>query len=176
MSKDTISTILDRRSIRRYKSDTIPDEDLAQIMEAGRQAPSGGNRQPRHFIVVRDSEVKQSVCQAANNQMWMASADVIIVALGLPDISQRWFMVDPAISLQNIVLAATSLGYGGCWIGAFDETKIKEILGIPEGPKVVALMPIGVPDQTPEAKPRKPVAELFSLNVFGGAIDLPPAP
>jgi nitroreductase len=170
MPKDTISTVIERRSIRRYKPEVIPDKDLAQILEAARQAPSGGNRQPRHFIIVRDSVVKHSVCEAANNQMWMEAADAIVIALGLPEVSQRWFMVDPAISLQNIALAATSLGYGTCWIGAFDEAKIKDIVGVPEGLKVVAMMPIGVPDQSPDPKPRKEIGELFSLDRFGGAL------
>ena len=163
---DTLEAILSRRSVRKYKPDPIPDEHLAQILEAGRQAPSGGNRQPWHFIVVKDPAVRQAVAQACNKQTWMADADAIICACGSSEIS-RWHQVDPTIALQNMILAATALGYGTCWVGAMAEDEVRAILGIPPEWQIVCLTPIGVPAESPAARDRKPTDEVFSRDKYG---------
>jgi len=163
---ETFDTIMQRRSIRKYKKDSIPEDDLKKILECGRQAPSAGNRQPWQFIIVRDPELKQKVASACSGQMWMADADVILAGVGIPNQSRGssgrlWYPVDVAIAMQNMILAATDLGYGTCWIGAFDEEKVKELLDVSEKDAVVALTPIGVPDQKPGPKHRKPAEEIF---------------
>ena len=167
MSKNTIVTIMERRSIRNYRPDPIPEEHIELILEAGRQAPSAGNRQPWHFVVVRDSELRKKTAQACHGQTWMADAALIVAAIGRPEISEKWSLIDPAIALQTMILAAHSLGYGTCWIGSFDEVEVKEALGIPEELKIVCLTPVGVPDVSPEARPRKPKDEIFSFDTFG---------
>lgn len=158
---ETIDAIMQRRSIRKYKKGSIPEEDLKKILECGRQAPSAANRQPWRFIVVRDSDLKQKVAQACSGQMWLADADVILAGVGIPEISSEWYPVDVAIAMQNMILSATDLGYGTCWIGAFDQEKVKAVLNLPESETVVALTPIGVPDQEPGPKPRRATEELF---------------
>ncbi|HID55036.1 TPA: nitroreductase [Candidatus Poribacteria bacterium] len=165
---DTVETILKRRSIRRYKREPIPEEDLRKILECGRQAPSAANRQPWHFIVTREPDLKAKLAEACNGQMWIADADVILTAVGLPSVNQKWYQVDVAIAMQNMILAATSLGYGTCWIGAFQKDKVKELLGIPEDMDVIALTPIGVPDQSPGPRSRKSPEEVFSKERYGG--------
>ena len=167
MSKSTISTIMERRSIRKYRPDPISEEHIEQILEAGRQAPSAGNRQPWHFVAVRDPELRKKTAQACHGQTWMADAALIVAAIGRPEISEKWYLVDPTIALQTMILAAHSLGYGTCWIGSFDEAEVKKVLGIPEALKVVCLTPIGVPDVSPEPRHRKPKGEVFSLDTFG---------
>ncbi|MCD6334982.1 MAG: nitroreductase family protein [Candidatus Latescibacteria bacterium] len=167
MSRNTIDTIMERRSIRNYRPDPIPEEHIEQILEAGRQAPSAGNRQPWHFVVVRDPELRKKTAQACHGQTWMADAALIVAAIGRPEISEKWHLIDPAIALQTMILAAHSLGYGTCWVGSFDEAEVKEVLGIPEELKVVCLTPVGVPDVSPEARPRKPQEEIFSFDTFG---------
>ncbi len=169
---DTIRTILARRSIRRYRSDPIPNDDLKQILEAGRQAPSAANRQPWHFVVVRDPDQKRRVAEACNGQMWMADADCILVGVGQPAVSSKWYRVDVAIAMENMVLAAWSLGYGTCWIGAFDPAKVKEACSIPEDMDVVACTPLGVPDVSPPARGRKEWEEVFSADTFGRPLTL----
>ncbi len=163
---DTLQAIMERRSIRAYKPEPIPQEHLRQILEAGRQAPSAANRQPWHFVVVGAPEQRQRVAQACNNQMWMADAAYILVAAGLPEISSKWYRVDVAIALENMVLAAKSLGYGTCWIGAFSPEAVAEAVGLPEGAEVVACTPLGVPDVTPPARQRKAFDEVFSLDRY----------
>lgn len=167
MPKDTLETIMKRRSIRTYKPEPIPDEDLELILEAGRQSPSGGNRQPWHFVVVKDAELRKQVAAACNNQHWMADAAVILAAIGLPEKSPRWSVVDPTIAFQTMILAAHSLGYGTCWIGAYNDAKVRELLGIPPDVHLICLTPVGVPDAYPEARPRNPRSEVFSLNRYG---------
>lgn len=164
---ETIATILARRSIRLFRPQPIPDGDLKQILETCRQAPSAANRQPWHFIVVGDPEQKRRVAEACNGQKWMAEAAYIVVALGLPAVSPKWYRVDVAIALENMVLAAASLGYGTCWIGAFDPQKVRDVCGIPAEAEVVACTPLGVPATCPQARDRKPWEQVFSRETYG---------
>jgi len=166
--RDTIAAIMERRSVRKYESKPLPDKDLQTILEAGRQAPSAANRQPWHFIVVRDPEQKRVVAEACSGQTWMADAAIIIAGVGKPGVNEKWYPVDVAIAMQNMILAATSLGYGTCWIGAFEEEKVAQVLGVPQDCKVVALTPVGVPADRPAARPRQPLSEFASLDRYGG--------
>ena len=170
---DTLQTIFERRSIRKYRPDPIPDEDLKQILEAGRQAPSAANRQPWHFVVVGQPEQKRRVAQACNGQMWMADAAYILVGVGLPQVSSKWYRVDVAIAMENMVLAARSLGYGTCWIGAFEPEQVKEVCQLPPEAEVIACTPLGVPDVSPSARGRKAWNEVFSAERYGQALRLP---
>jgi len=164
---DTLQAVFERRSIRKYRQDAISDDHLKQILEAGRQAPSAANRQPWHFIVVGEPEQKERVAQACNGQIWVADAAYILVAVGLPQASSKWYRVDVTIALQNMVLAARSLGYGTCWIGAFDPTRVKEVCKVPAEMEVVACTPLGVPDINPAARQRKPWEQVFSADRYG---------
>ena len=169
---DTLTTILERRSIRKYRTAPIPDEDLRQILEACRQAPSAGNRQPWHFVVVGDPDHKARVAQACRGQLWMADAAYIVVAVGLPAVSERWYRVDVAIAMENLVLAARSLGYGTCWIGALASEELHALCDLPEGSEVVACTPLGVPDVSPEPRGRKAWDEVFSRDRYGKRLPL----
>ncbi len=168
---DLFKAIEERRSIRKFKPDPIPDDNLKKILEAGRLAPSGGNRQPWMFVVVRNAEKKKALSTASNNQKFIADADSVIVALGDPGASRNLFRQDPMIALEHMVLAATALGYATCWIGAFKETEIKEIVKIPENYAVVALLPIGVPDEKPPHRSRKAFKEIFFKEVYGKPLE-----
>jgi nitroreductase len=175
--------IQERRSIREFKHEPLPDTDLKKILEAGRLAPSGGNLQPWYFIVVKHQETKTALATAADNQTFIAEADTVIVALGDPAISEARLPYslsstriphkqDPVIAIEHMVLAATALGYGTCWIGAFNEHEIKKILKIPENLEVIALLPIGRPEEHPPPSPRKAFTEIFFKESFGTPIDL----
>jgi nitroreductase len=164
---DTIETIMNRRSVRKFQSKPVSDEDLKTIIEAGRQAPSAANRQPWHFVVVKNEDQREKLAEACSGQTWLAGAAVIIAGVGKPAVNEKWYPVDVAIAMQNMILAAMSLGYGTCWIGAFDQERVKSVLGIPEDLTVVALTPIGVPDDRPEARPRQPLSDFASLDRYG---------
>jgi len=179
---DLFKVIEKRRSIRRFKPEPMAKDDLKKILEAGRLAPSGGNRQPWYFIVVRDLETKRALSIAANNQKFIVDANTVIVALGKPGtITKPPYKLsstriphkqDPMIAIEHMILAATPLGYGTCWIGAFNENEVRKILKIPENLAVIALLPVGIPDESPPPRPRKPFKEIFSKESYGIPLEL----
>ena len=168
MARDTISAIMQRRSNRKYQREVVPEGDLQTILEAGRQAPSAANRQPWHFVVVKDEKQKRTLSEACSEQTWMADAGVIIAGVGKPGVSEKWYAVDVAIAMQNMILAATALGYGTCWIGAFDQERVKSVLGVPDEMCVIALTSVGVPADQPEARERMPTEEFASVDRYRG--------
>jgi nitroreductase len=174
---EVFKAIEKRRSIRKFKPEPVEEGDLRKILEAGRLAPSGGNRQPWYFIVVRDMETKRALSIAANNQKFIADAGAVIVALGDSSDSPTKppyipYLQDPMIAIEHMVLAATALGYGTCWIGAFNEKEIKRILKIPESLAVIALLPMGVPDESPPPRPRKAFNEIFFKDCYGVPLEI----
>jgi nitroreductase len=173
---NVIEAIETRRSVRRYKPQPVPDEHLKKILEAARLAPSAGNRQPWRFVVVRDPELRKRLGVAARNQTWISDAGVIVAALGVdpknPEVYERWAERDVMTAVEHLVLAAWELGYGTCWIGAFNEGQVKKLLGIPAKMNVICLLPIGVPDQKPDPRGRKAFDELFHGNKYGDKLDI----
>jgi len=180
---DLFEVIEKRRSIRKFKPTPIAEEKLKKILEAGRLAPSGGNRQPWHFIVVKDAETKKVLATASNNQQFIADADTVIVALGdtstaktkLPytlSTTRISHLQDPIIAVEHMILAATAFGYGTCWIGAFNGEEVKKIVKAPTNYVVVALLPIGIPDEEPQPRPRKQFTEVFSKDTYGNPLQI----
>lgn len=162
-----IDIILTRRSIRQYEKKEITHEVLTQIFEAGRNAPSAANRQPLRFIVLNDNEMKKELSNGMFNR-FIKDSPVVIV--GCADVNSlltgKLAIVDAAIAMQNMVIAAWTLGIGSCWIGDFNEKKVKELLKIPDKWKVVALVTLGYPAEQPKQRKKKPVEEMFSFNTF----------
>ena len=162
-----IDTVLSRRSIRRYEKQDIPKDVLDKILEAGRQAPSAGNKQPWHFIVVSDYDIKEKLSHGKWNTFVKDSA-VTIVGCGYigDEYGRKWSTVDISIALQNMVIAAWGLGIGSCWIGDFKEAQVKRLLNIPEDRKVIALVTFGYPAEKIESRQKKPMDEIVSYNKF----------
>ncbi|MCW4003913.1 MAG: nitroreductase family protein [Candidatus Bathyarchaeota archaeon] len=137
-----------RKSVRDYTDKPVEEEKLTQLLEAARLAPSWANKQCCRYIVVKDKAKIQEV--AGGFIGWLKQAPVLVVACADPkDSGSRngmdYYLVDVGISMQQLILAATDLGLGTCWIGGFDEGKVRKALGIPENVRVVALTPIGYP-------------------------------
>ena len=168
-SMSLIDAILSRRSIRRYENKDIPEEVLRQILEAGRQAPSAANRQPIRFVIVKDQDILKNLCDNLITRFVKAAP---LAVVGCADIKSlltgKWAIVDATIAMQNMVIAAWTLGVGSCWIGACNEEKVKELLKIPDKWKVVALITFGYPAEQPKPKKKKSIEELFSFNSFPG--------
>ena len=162
-----------RRSVRKYKSDPIPEEVFLRVMEAARLAPSGKNSQPWKFIVVRDEERRNKLASASRNQTFMATAPVTIVACGYPERSypkqgnyMKSWSIDVACAIDHLMLQATEEGLGTCWIGAFEEKEVKALLGVPEDVRVLALTPLGYPDEDPPSRGRRPLEEIVSYEKY----------
>ena len=153
-----------RRSIRKYKDAPISKEKILKILEAARIAPSAGHRQPWHFVVV---ENKETIRKLAKRE-WAAEAPVMIVGLADQAASQNWWGNDLGIALEHIVLAATNLGLGTCWMGQTGRHElVKSLLDIPDNFTVIAVIPIGVPDETPAPKERKSLDTIVSWEKYG---------
>ena len=167
-----------RRSVRKYKQCEIPTEHLKKILEAARLAPSARNAQPWLFIVVKDQKMKEFLGKAVGDQGFLADANVVIVILGDPDVAPYWFVRDPMIATEHMILAATALGYGTCWIGALADyvpenmDDVKKRLNIPEKMTIVCLVTIGVPDEKPMARPRKNLQEICFSELYGETLKL----
>lgn len=158
-----LDVIFRRRSIRRYKSKPVPDDVLKNILEAGRLAPSADNIQPWHFIVVTAPEIKREL----SGGMWRGFIkDSAFTIVGCGDKNNKWFTVDVAIALENMVLAAEAQEVGSCWIGAFEEEEIKKLLGIPGNLKVVALVAFGYPAEKPNPRNKKSLETIVHYNRF----------
>jgi nitroreductase len=168
-----LDVIQKRQSVRKYKEDPIPEKALMRVLEAARLAPSGKNFQPWKFIIVKDKALKEKLAQASAGQFFMAEAPIIIVGCGFPDncyahmgrYMKSW-SVDVTIALEHLILQAQEEGLGTCWIGSFEEEEVKAILNIPEDVKVLALTPLGYPDEIPRFRGRKNLDEIISYDRF----------
>ena len=164
-----------RRSVRAYKPDPVPEEQLQQVLEAGRLAPSAVNKQPWRFLVVRDEVTRRSL-GAAYAREWFWKAPVIIAVCILPKDAwtrafdgQNYARVDGALAMDHMQLAAAELGLGTCWIGAFDPAPARDILGLSDGVEIVGMTPLGVPDVEPNPRPRsrRPLGETVMKERWG---------
>jgi nitroreductase len=168
-----LEVIKARRSVRRYKEDPVPEEIFSRIMEAARLAPSGKNLQPWKFIIVKDQGLKHSLAEASRKQFFIAKAPVIIVACGYPhkcyqhqgNYMKSW-PIDVTCAIDHLMLQAQEDGLGTCWIGAFEEKDVKQLLSIPEDVRVLALIPLGYPDEEPRDRRRKSLEEIISYESY----------
>lgn len=163
--------IRSRRSIRNYQDRPIEQDKLARVLEAGRLAPSARNLQEWKFVVVIDKEKRQKLSEAAMGQPYVASAPVVIAACAtqtenVMPCGQYCYPIDLAIAVDHMSLAAIAEGLGTCWIGAFYEEKVKDILGIPEKIRVVVIMILGYPAESPAARPRKKLEEIVAYDAW----------
>jgi len=157
--------IKSRYSVRAYRPDPVEDDKLQNVLEAARLAPTADNRQPFQLIVVhtrgREAELRQIY-----NREWFTQAPLLICACGVPRLSwvrrdqRRYLDVDVAIVMDHLILAATDLGLGTCWIAAFNAEAARRILRIPPEVEPLIFTPLGYPADTPPEKVRKPLTEL----------------
>jgi len=179
---EVIQAIKTRRSIRRYKPDAVPEEELNAVMEAARWAPSWANTQCWRFIVVKNNDTKAKLSEVLTP--WnpareaIKEAPVVIVACaerGKSGFYQGeavtdkgdWYMLDSGLAMQNLTLAAHSLGLGTVHVGAFDAQQVARILNVPEGVVVVEMTPLGYPAKEGKTPSRKELSELVFYESFG---------
>ncbi|MGQ9599073.1 MAG: nitroreductase family protein [Anaerolineae bacterium] len=154
-----------RYSVRAYKPDPVEEEKLEQVLEAAQLAPTAANRQP-FLLFVLPTAGRETELRRIYNREWFVQAPLIICACSVP--AQGWVRmdgkpytdVDVAIAMDHLILAATDLGLGTCWIAAFDPVAAREVLGLPDGVEPVIFTPLGYPADQPRPKNRKPLSEL----------------
>ncbi|HOP84942.1 MAG TPA: nitroreductase family protein [Syntrophorhabdaceae bacterium] len=179
---DLMKVIHERRSIRRYKKDPIPEEIIMEILNAARVAPSWANTQVCKYIIVKDKDIKERLKEALSPtnpaREAFSQAPIVICQVAQRGVSGfkkgepatikgDWFMFDAGIAMEHIVLAAWNFGLGTVHVGSFDAEKAEKILNIPQGFTIVEMTPIGYFDEVPKPTPRKPLSEYIFLNTFG---------
>jgi nitroreductase len=163
---DFLDLARERYSVRAYKSQPVEDEKLEQVLEAARLAPTAANRQPIRVLVV-ETEGREEELRRVYGREWFVDAPLVLCICGID--AEAWVRshdgksyldVDAAIVMDHLVLAATSLGLGTCWIAAFDPDAAREIFELPDGVEPIVFTPLGYPDASPGAKKRKPLSEI----------------
>lgn len=167
-----------RRSIRSYSSKSIDTEVLRTVLNAARMAPSANNVQPWRFIVVSDDNKRKAIAKISANQSFIAEAPLVVVCCGKRYVD-RWswlnknmYILDTAIAIDHLTLAARNEGLGTCWIGAFDHEDLKNLLKVPEGFDILVLTPLGYParpESFHETSSRKPLDEIVFDETFGNS-------
>ena len=157
-----------RLSIRRYTDNEIPDEHMNILFRALQLAPSANNYQNWEFVFVSDPDLKQRLVAACSNQRFVRDCAYFIA--GVADPTLKWHMVDITIALSQFALQAVELGYGTCWIGAFDESGVKQVLNVPHNKKVVICMTLGQPAGKHVPRGRKILEKIIHVNQFGNPI------
>lgn len=166
---DALDAIRERFSCRAYRSRSLSREQLSAVIDAARWAPSAGNLQPWRFVVVLAEEARSLLARAAFGQAFVAAAPAVVVVCAVPSDSARVYrtrgielycLQDTAAAIQNLLLAATAVGLGGCWVGAFDEVAVARALDLAPGWRPVAVVPVGYPAEQPRRRTRRPAEEV----------------
>ena len=162
---DVKDAIRSRRSIRKYSDRPVPAEVMAELLESMRLAPSANNRQAWAVVVVTDRELKEKLVAASGNQRFVGECWAYMV--GVTEPGAYYSTVDLTIALDHLSLRAVELGLGTCWIGDFEPDRVKDILGIPRDREVAICMTLGYPAESPGARRRKPLKDLFHRDRWG---------
>jgi len=159
---ECLEAIRERRSIRKFKDKTVGKEMLDALLNAAQMAPSAGNLQARDFVVLTYDTSKQKIAKAALDMPFIGKAPLVIIAVANMERSSQKYgsrgtlysIQDASAAVMNLLLAAHSLGLAACWIGAFDEHAVRELLKLPPRTMPVAIIPVGYSDEKPQAPAR----------------------
>jgi nitroreductase len=160
---EAMKAIRKRRSVRKFSGEMVPREILEKIVDAGRLAATGSNRQPWDFIVVTDAGMMDKLTVVGK---WMRKAGAIIAVVLDP--YSRWWLEDGSAAIENMLLASTALGYGSCWVEGDAlplEDEFKTLLCIPKGKRLLALVPVGVPVEWPTVE-KRPLESVLHWQVY----------
>lgn len=177
---ETLEAINQRRSIRRYLERPVEFEKITTIIDAARKAPSAGNLQDWNFIIVSEKNLIKQIASYSIEQYWIQTAPLAVVVCGLPEKHEMYYglrgkrlynVQDCSAAIQNILLAATDLGLGTCWIGAFEEDKIRSLFAIPPDVRPQAIITLGYSDETPQDKSLIPIENITFFNRYGMKVE-----
>ncbi len=172
---DIFDVFRDRRSVRRYRDEPLERETIEEVLHAARLAPSWKNQQCWSFLVLTEAEKRLQATEALHEdnpgRKALAQAPVIILVCADPQLSgvedgKEYYMADAATAFAHLCLAAHAKGLGTCWIGWFDEDRLKTQLGIPPHLRVIGLTPLGHPDQAPSPRPRKDLDQIAHFDIW----------
>jgi nitroreductase len=167
---ERLDLLYSRYSCRKFGADPVDPEDLGRLRQALQWAPSAGNAQPWLFYEISDRETRAALAAAALGQHFIADAPLVYAICADPDVAERaygkrgrtfYVLQDTAAATMCLLIAAHGLGYGACWVGAFDEERVARALDLPESLRPVALVPVGRPAEADQCPGRKSEAGLF---------------
>lgn len=172
--KDCIDAIKKRHSIRRFKETPLGAKIIDELLSLAQMAPSAGNLQSRDFVVVTDRTTKRKLVGAALDQSFIEQAPVVIVFVANIERASRKYgprgelyaIQDATASVMTLLIAAQSLGISSCWVGAFDELAVSKILLIPHGTMPVAIVPLGLADESPAPPPRMELSKIVHKETW----------
>lgn len=181
---DCIQAIEVRRSVRKYKSEDIPDETIKKVLNSGRLAPSGGNMQPWEFILVKDKNTIEKIVEltfvgfnkaSGHQQRWILTAPLLIVVCTdykrtvarYGEMGRKIALMDTSAAIENMLLTATALGLGSCWVSGFDTKDLSELLQTPESVEPIAILPLGYPERVPDSPNKFPMDQIVHYEKYG---------
>lgn len=155
-----LEAIAKRASCRAYKADPVPDEAVEELTRAALSAPSGNNARPWHIIVVRDAAKRKALSEVHRWAFFCAESPLVLVVCADEQKSPHWWIEDCAAAIENVLIQATAMGLGTCWVGirgsderGYDrEQAVRQVLGIPDHIRVSALVAVGYPADEPHPK------------------------
>ena len=159
---DILKIIKNRRSVRSFQKKEIPEEVVEKLIEALIWAPSAGNLQSRKFYFIFGQKIKEGLLKTALRQDFISQAPLVIVGCADEKIASRYgergqnlfSICDVSASIQNLMLLAYSEGLGTCWVGAFDEKEVSEVLNLPGNLRPIVICPVGYPSEKPRTTSR----------------------
>jgi len=176
---DVFKCLNERRSCRKYLQKPVEFEKIGLVLDSARFAPSAGNLQNWKFVIVNDSEKVEKISHYSYQQYWIAKAPVIVAVCSICEKqealygkrgSQLYSIQSVAAAIENMLLAATALGLGSCWVGGFDDRALKDILQVPSNVNLHALITLGYPDEKPEKKEVYPLSNCVFFNNYGNPL------
>ncbi len=173
--KDFLAFAQERRSVRKFSSKSVSDEDIADCLLAASFAPSAGDIQPWEFVVIRDVSVRDAIVSSCEDAGWLSTAPVLVIILlnvhravsyhGEEGV--LWSRDSVCAAIQNFLLAATSRGLGSCWVASFQSASILEAIGAPDSVLPVAVLPLGFSAQSLIEKDVNPLDQMTFWDVYG---------
>ncbi|NLJ84259.1 MAG: nitroreductase family protein [Halanaerobiaceae bacterium] len=169
MFNEAIKVIKSRRSVRKYIDKEIPEEVLREIVDCARLAPSGNNRQPWAFLVITDQDKKEKIASLARYGKFIKEAGACI-GVFIDESQTSTPLLDAAAATENIILAATALGLGTCWVSSYKRDhseEVKKMVNCPPDMELVALISVGYYDEMTVGMPKKKeLEEVLHWNSF----------
>ncbi len=158
-----------RHSVRTFTDQPVEDEKITAVLDSARLAPSARNSQPWRYVVVKDKAMRERIADAGRLNAWVKNAPVLVIACADPreDMNNNgmdYYMLDVGISMEHLVLRATELGLGTCWLAGYDEVKVRAALGIPDTIRAVAMTPLGYATEKPGLRDRLAKTVVGSKN------------
>lgn len=181
---DCLEAIQKRKSIRKFADKPVPEELLRKVLDAGRLAPTGGNMQPWEFIVVKDRERIKAIVDTTfvgadrtgtSRQTWIETAPLVIAVCANPtrtiakygEMGREVVIMDVAAAIENMLLAAVSLGLASCWVAGFHKDALAKVLETPEHIEPLSLLPLGYPAQSPTPRKKFSLEEIVYYETYG---------